>query len=67
MRKDCSPLPRIDDTLHTLDGAEWLFALDLKSGYWQVALQSKDKEKTTFFTGQAMWQFTVTLQRHLGD
>ena len=53
-RKNCFLLPRIDDTLDTLAGAQWFSTLDLKSGYWQVALYLEDKEKTAFTTGQGL-------------
>ena len=58
-RKDSYPLPRIDDTLDTLSDSRWFSTLDLKSGYWQVAMDSTDKEKTAFSVGEGLWHFCV--------
>ena len=58
-KKDSYPLPRIDDTLDTLEGCELFSTLDLRSGYWQVGLAPEDKEKTAFSIGTGLWQFTV--------
>ena len=57
--KDSYPLPWIDDTLEALAGSKWFSILDLKSGYWQLELNSEDKEKTPFSAGTGLWQFTV--------
>ena len=51
------PLPRIDDTLDLLAGSCHFTALDLASGYWQVAMDPESKEKTAFTTYAGLYQF----------
>lgn len=57
--KDSYSLPRIQDILNRLSGNSWFSTLDLKSKYWQVKVRSEDREKTAFFVGNGLWQFTV--------
>ncbi|KAI2645882.1 Retrovirus-related Pol polyprotein [Labeo rohita] len=57
--KDSYPLPRASDALDSLAGARWFSTMDLSSGYWQVELDPKDREKTAFNTGSALYQFKV--------
>ena len=47
--KDAQTLPRIEDSLNSLNGAVIFTSLDLKSGYWQVELD-KDSIPYTAFT-----------------
>ena len=58
-RKDSYPLPRIDDTLDALGGAQFFSTLDLCSGYHQLPMAAEDKEKTAFSTPDGHYQFTV--------
>ena len=51
------PLPRIDDTLDQLVGAKFFMTLDLAAGYWQVAMDLSDQEKTAFATYSGLYEF----------
>ncbi|PIK38608.1 Septin-8-A [Apostichopus japonicus] len=46
--KDAYALPRIEESLDALAGAKWFSSLDLKSGYWQIEVEEKEKYKTAF-------------------
>ena len=57
--RDSYPLPRVDDILDSLHGAEWFTTLDLRSGYWQVEVEPSDRPKTAFTTPYGLYQFRV--------
>ncbi|KAL7852896.1 hypothetical protein SRHO_G00186810 [Serrasalmus rhombeus] len=55
--KDAFPLPRIEETLTTLTQSKWFSTLDLASGYWQVGMDPRDREKTAFSTPLGLYEF----------
>ncbi|CAF4256571.1 unnamed protein product, partial [Adineta steineri] len=57
--RDAYPIPRIDDTLESLQEAKFLSALDLRSGYWQLEMDNESKEKTAFVTHKGLYEFNV--------
>ena len=57
--KDAYPIPRVDECLDALTGSKWFSTVDLNSGFWQVALDMSDKDKTAFGTTLGLYQFTV--------
>ena len=57
--RDAYPIPRIDDTLDALEEAKFISTLDLRSGYWQVQIDSKSQALTAFITHKGLFEFKV--------
>ncbi|CAF4231076.1 unnamed protein product [Rotaria sp. Silwood2] len=57
--RDAYPLPRIDDTLDSLQQAKFVSTLDLRSGYWQVEMDKDSRRKTAFVTHKGLFEFNV--------
>lgn len=58
-KKNSYPLPVIDEILALLGKAKYFTTLDLKSGYWQVAMDESDREKTAFTCHAGLFEFNV--------
>lgn len=59
-KKDAYPLPYISNILDQLRDARYLSSIDLKSSFWQIALDESSKEKTAFTVpGRGLFQFKV--------
>jgi Reverse transcriptase (RNA-dependent DNA polymerase) len=58
-RKDRHPLPRIDDLLDSFGNSVCFTTLDLASGYWQIEMDPRDKEKTAFITDDGIYEFNI--------
>lgn len=48
---DAYSLPRVDEILEALSGSKYFSVLDMGSGYHQVEMEEKQKEKTAFTVG----------------
>ncbi len=55
--KDAYLLPRIDDILEALRGSKYFCSIDLASGYWQIKVVDKDREKTAFGSHLSLYEF----------
>jgi len=58
-RTDIYPLPRLEEYLDSLADVKYFSTLDLKSGYWQIAMDPNSVEKTAFSCPEGHFQFTV--------
>ena len=57
-RKDAYPLPDIQDALDNLRGSCYFATIDLLSGYWQLGMTDRAKERSAFCTRRGLFQFT---------
>ena len=52
------PIPDIHDALDHLRGARYFATIDLLSGYWQLGMTDRAKERSAFCTRRGLFQFT---------
>jgi hypothetical protein len=55
--KDRYPLPIISECLDSFKGASYFGILDLRSSFYQVPLDIRDRDKTAFVTRKGQWRF----------
>src|SRR5277367_262077 len=58
-KHDSYQLPRIDDLIESVGQAEFFSTLDLKSGYFGISMEEKDKQKTAFSTPDGHFEFNT--------
>jgi len=57
-KKDAFPVLDVKDALDSLRGAKYFATIDLLSGYWQLGMTDRAKERSAFCTHHGLFQFT---------
>ncbi len=57
-KKDLYPLKRVDTCLDTLAGSIWFSTLDMRSGFHQISMSEKDRDKTSFVSHRGSYRWT---------
>lgn len=47
-------------TLHRPQSAKFFASMDMKTGYWQIEIDGRDRENTAFITRDGLYEFKVT-------
>ncbi|XP_066445357.1 uncharacterized protein [Eleutherodactylus coqui] len=56
---DAYPMPRIDELLDRLAGAQYLTIMDLSRGYWQIPMTREAQERSAFITPFGLYESKV--------
>jgi Reverse transcriptase (RNA-dependent DNA polymerase)/Integrase zinc binding domain/RNase H-like domain found in reverse transcriptase/Chromo (CHRromatin Organisation MOdifier) domain/Aspartyl protease len=57
--RDVFPLPRGEDLYQRVKGKKVFSSIDLLKGYWQVAIQPRDRHLTAFTTPEGLFEYKV--------
>lgn len=52
-------LPRIDETLDSLNTATFSYIMDIHSGNWKIEVDETNREKTAFITPYELYEYKV--------
>ena len=55
--RDSYPMPRMDECIDSLGSATIFSTLDCNSGYWQLPVEERDQDKTTFTCHAGSFKF----------
>ncbi len=55
--RDAYALPNLEEAFSALAGSKWFSVMDLKSGYYQVEMEERDKPKTAFVCPLGFYEF----------
>jgi len=57
MKSDPFPIPKINDLLNKVDGARFVSKIDLRKGYWQIAMEAESIPYTAFVCSEGKFEF----------
>ena len=58
-KKNSYLIPRQTEIFTSFQEAQWFTSLDLVSGYWQVSMDEKDKEKIAFIISWGLFEWNI--------
>ena len=60
-KKDCYPIPLIEETLAQLEGAKYFTKIDIRQTFYRIRISEDSEELTTFLTRFSVFKYLVML------